>query len=123
MKAICTILAAGVVIGSAWLVHAEMVSGIQAIVHDAIVTQDEVEGMTAPAAEVLWRQYRSQPDPFHGFHNMPSRSLQQPLDPTGRALFSLTHPVPSELGECAGCGQRRERLRKPAGVIPADVRW
>lgn len=64
MKAICTILAAGVVIGSALLVHAEMVNSIKAIVHDAIITRDEVEGMTASAADVLWRQYRSQPELF-----------------------------------------------------------
>ena len=52
MKAICTILAAGVVIGSALLVHAEMVSGIQPIVHDPLVTQDDVEGVTAPAHSI-----------------------------------------------------------------------
>lgn len=64
MRVICAILAAGAVIGSALQVRAELVSGIQAIVHDSIITHEEVEAMTAPDAEVLWRQYRDQPELF-----------------------------------------------------------
>ena len=57
-------LAAGAVIGSALQACAELVSGIQAIVHDSIVTHEEVEALTAPDTEVLWRQYRDQPELF-----------------------------------------------------------
>jgi len=41
---------------------AQLVDGIDAVVHDAVVTQYEVEVMTGPAFEALARQYRSQPD-------------------------------------------------------------
>ena len=64
MRVISAILTAGAVIGAVVQVRAELVSGIEAVVHDSIVTREEVEGMTAPAAEVLWRTYRSQPDVF-----------------------------------------------------------
>jgi len=38
------------------------VDGIKAIVHDSVITYQEVEAFTAPAAELLRRQYRTQPD-------------------------------------------------------------
>jgi len=44
--------------------QAELVNGIQAIVHDAVVTKQEVELYTAPAAEVLLRRYRTQPEVY-----------------------------------------------------------
>jgi parvulin-like peptidyl-prolyl isomerase len=57
-------LTVGAVISAAVPVRAELVSGIEAVVHDSIVTREEVEAMTAPAAEILWRQYRNQPEVF-----------------------------------------------------------
>ena len=57
-------LTVGAVISAAVPVRAELVSGIEAVVHDSIVTREEVEAMTAPAADILWRQYRNQPEVF-----------------------------------------------------------
>jgi peptidyl-prolyl cis-trans isomerase SurA len=42
--------------------HAQAVDGIDAVVHDSVVTHYEVEMLTGPAFEALARQYRSQPD-------------------------------------------------------------
>lgn len=57
-------LTVGAVIGAAGQLHAELVSGIEAVVHDSVITREEVQGMTAQATEVLWRQYRGQPEVF-----------------------------------------------------------
>ena len=59
-------LIAGAVIGSAPRVRAEaeLVNGIQAVVHDSVVTLAEVQIMTLPAEQVLSRQYRAQPEVF-----------------------------------------------------------
>jgi peptidyl-prolyl cis-trans isomerase SurA len=64
MRVVSAILTAGAVVGAVVQVRAELVSGIEAVVHDSIITREEVEGMTAPAAETLWRTYRSQPEVF-----------------------------------------------------------
>lgn len=42
----------------------ELINAIKAVVHDAVVTQQEVELYTAPAEEGLRRQYRAQPDVY-----------------------------------------------------------
>lgn len=55
-------LTIGAVIAAAAQVRAQLVSGIEVVVHDSIVTRQEVDAMTAQAADVLWRQYRSQPE-------------------------------------------------------------
>jgi peptidyl-prolyl cis-trans isomerase SurA len=62
MRVISGILAFVAFVGAAAQVRAELVSGIEAVVHDSIVTREEVEGMTAQAADTLWRTYRSQPE-------------------------------------------------------------
>jgi|CZKM01.1.fsa_nt_gi peptidyl-prolyl cis-trans isomerase SurA len=56
-------LIAGAVIGSASLCHAEAVpvNGIEAVVHDSVVTHGEVQTMALPAEQVLAREYRGQP--------------------------------------------------------------
>jgi peptidyl-prolyl cis-trans isomerase SurA len=64
MKALSAILTAGAVIGAAAQVQAQLVTGIEAIVHDSIITREDVEAKTAPAADVLWRTYRNQPEVF-----------------------------------------------------------
>jgi parvulin-like peptidyl-prolyl isomerase len=64
MKIFLRTFAAGAVLGCALQLQAELVDGIQAIVHDSIITIDEVEIMTEPAAKALWRQYRDQPEVF-----------------------------------------------------------
>ena len=64
MRVFSAMLTVGAVIGAAVQIHAELVSGIEAVVHDSLITREEVEGMTAQATELLWRQYRSQPEVF-----------------------------------------------------------
>jgi len=41
-----------------------LVNGIEAIVHDSIITQFEVESLTVQAAELLYRQYENEPEAF-----------------------------------------------------------
>ena len=56
-------LIAGAIIGSAPRVCAEpeLVNGVQAVVHESVVTRAEVELMAFSALEQLYRQYRTQP--------------------------------------------------------------
>jgi parvulin-like peptidyl-prolyl isomerase len=55
-------LIAGAVLGSAPRLRAEaqLVNGIDAVVHDSVITFSEVEVMTLPAMDVLYRRYRDQ---------------------------------------------------------------
>jgi len=64
MRVFSAMLTVGAVIGAAVQIHAELVSGIEAVVHDSLITREEVDGMTAQATELLWRQYRNQPEVF-----------------------------------------------------------
>ena len=66
MRAFCIMLIAGAVIGSAPRLRAEaqLVNGVDAVVHDSVVTFSEVEVMTLPAEDVLERRYRDQPEVF-----------------------------------------------------------
>jgi parvulin-like peptidyl-prolyl isomerase len=59
-------LAVWTVIGSAPELRAapELVNGIQAVVHEAVVTLSDVQIMTAPAEQVLYRQYPSPSEIF-----------------------------------------------------------
>ena len=52
------------VVGAAPQVRAEpeLVNGVQAVVHEGVVTIYDVQVMTSPAEQVLARQYRSQPE-------------------------------------------------------------
>jgi peptidyl-prolyl cis-trans isomerase SurA len=81
MRASSVILGTAALIGSVISLRAELVSGIQAIVHDSIITHEEVESMAAPAAEVLWRQYRNQPEVFQKkLTDARAESLEQLLE-------------------------------------------
>ncbi len=62
MKVFRAMLIVGAVIGSVLSASAELVTGIEAVVDNSLVTHDEVETLTAPAADVLFRQYRNDPD-------------------------------------------------------------
>jgi len=62
MRISCAIIVAGAVGCFGVSLYGQLVDGIKAIVHDSVVTYQEVEAFTAPAAEVLRRQYRTQPD-------------------------------------------------------------
>jgi len=66
MRALIVTLIAGAILASAPRLRAEshLVNGIDAVVHDSIVTYSEVEVMTVPAEQMLYRQYRDQPDVF-----------------------------------------------------------
>ncbi len=45
--------------------EAQLVNGVQAVVDESIVTLGEVQSMTLPAQEMLYRQYRTQPGVLH----------------------------------------------------------
>jgi peptidyl-prolyl cis-trans isomerase SurA len=66
MRALIVTLIAGAVLASAPRLRAEshLVNGIDAVVHDSIVTYSEVEVMTLPAETLLYRQYRDQATVF-----------------------------------------------------------
>ncbi len=58
-------LISGAVLGSTEVRAApEVVDGVNAVVHDSVVTKGEVDLMTVPAQEMLIRQYRTQPEVF-----------------------------------------------------------
>jgi peptidyl-prolyl cis-trans isomerase SurA len=83
MRAFCTVLIVGAVIGSPSQVRAasELVNGINAVVHDSVVTLGEVDIMTLPAQEVLIRQYRNQPEVYvKKLTDARSDSLEQLLE-------------------------------------------
>ncbi|MSU59308.1 MAG: hypothetical protein EXS35_14255 [Pedosphaera sp.] len=61
MKTIRALLVAVALAGLGLSVRAQTINGIKAIVHDSVVTFQEVETYTAEAAKVLERQYRGQP--------------------------------------------------------------
>jgi peptidyl-prolyl cis-trans isomerase SurA len=62
MRVFYVMLIFGAIVGSAPRLHAEsqLVNGIDAVVHDSVVTFSEVEVMTLPAMQVLYQKYRDQ---------------------------------------------------------------
>lgn len=64
MKAFPIVLSATILAGVSVSSRAELINGIKAVVHDAIVTKHEVELYTSQAEEVLRRQYRNQPEVY-----------------------------------------------------------
>jgi len=54
----------GLLLTLAWDAGAVLVTGIKAIVHDSVITYDEVEMLTAQTADVLRRQYAGKPEEF-----------------------------------------------------------
>src|SRR5437667_3051645 len=64
MKGLQLLLATALVAASLCLVQADPPNGISAVVHDAVITFDEVDFATAQTAEVLSRQFQSKPEQF-----------------------------------------------------------
>jgi peptidyl-prolyl cis-trans isomerase SurA len=64
MKIMRSILIAVATVGFGASLHAEVVNGIKAIVHDSIVTKYEVESYTDQAEKELRRKYRTQPEAY-----------------------------------------------------------
>jgi parvulin-like peptidyl-prolyl isomerase len=90
-------LIAGAVIGSPLQVRAasELVNGINAVVHDSVVTLGEVDLMTLPAQEVLVRQYRSQPEVYlKKYADARNDSLEQLLERQLILCFKATFSQP-----------------------------
>ena len=58
------IVITGAIVAVAVNVQAELANGIKAVVHDSIITYLDVEDLTAQTADVLRRQFRSQPEQF-----------------------------------------------------------
>jgi len=59
-----TFVLAAALTGAASASRAELVNGIKAVVHDSVITYEEVEQRTLQTADVLRRQYRGQPEQF-----------------------------------------------------------
>ena len=66
MRILYALLAAAVVFVSGLKVRAEskLITAIDAVVHDSVITKWEVEFITAPVAEELSRKYQGQPEVF-----------------------------------------------------------
>jgi len=65
MKAFRAICLAVVTCDFGVAMHAELANGIHAIVHDSIITYQEVEKSTAPVRDELIRRYGNQPDVYN----------------------------------------------------------
>ena len=67
MKAFLAVRLVVVVVACGFLsrLSAQPVNGIQAVVHDAVITRMEVETLTAPFASTLARQYADKPQEFN----------------------------------------------------------
>jgi hypothetical protein len=61
MRFLCAILAGAMLIGFGFRADAELVNGIDAIVHDSIITFQEVKDGTMVVADQLRQQYGNQP--------------------------------------------------------------
>ena len=61
MRTLRAVLLSAAIAASALPLRAELVNGIKAIVHDSVITYEEVEVMIP---DVLFRQYRNQPEVF-----------------------------------------------------------
>jgi parvulin-like peptidyl-prolyl isomerase len=64
MKWICAIAVAGILAGTATGSRAEVADGIKAVVHDSIVTYQQVADYTSPFVDQLRSRYADQPDLF-----------------------------------------------------------
>jgi parvulin-like peptidyl-prolyl isomerase len=65
MRVFC-VIALGVAVLQGYIprVRAELINGIQVVVHDSVVTRDEVVSMNEQTYDVLRRQYGNKPDIF-----------------------------------------------------------
>src|SRR6267142_1228979 len=77
MKAFCAIILVTAACGAQFTLQAELANGIKAIVHDSVITLQEVDAYTAPVAAELQRQYRNQPDVYN---QKLSETLSESLD-------------------------------------------
>ncbi len=64
MRTLCAIVAAGGLACSSLRVQAELADAIKAVVHDSVITVQEVENLTLPAADVLRRENRNEPQEY-----------------------------------------------------------
>ena len=59
MKGFCPLFTAGLVLCSLCVIRADVVNGIRAVVHDSVITYDEVENLIPT---VIYRTYANQPE-------------------------------------------------------------
>lgn len=64
MRPICILLGAAVLLGGGIPLRAELVNGIKAVVHDSVITVEDVEALNAQTEDTLRRQYYTQPQEF-----------------------------------------------------------
>src|SRR5439155_22044719 len=65
MKAFRVICLAVALCGFGVTLHAELANAIWAIVHDSVITKQEVENNTAPVRDELIRRYGNQPEVYN----------------------------------------------------------
>jgi len=74
----CAIFVAGALAACAPSARPELANAIKAIVHDSVITYDEVEELSLPAAQLLYRQYQNQPEMFQNkLSEVRSNNLEQ----------------------------------------------
>ncbi|HMP81257.1 MAG TPA: peptidyl-prolyl cis-trans isomerase [Verrucomicrobiota bacterium] len=64
MKTLRAIFLAALMCGCGLALHAQSINGMKAVVHDSVVTFRDVEVLTAPVAQVLRSQFRTQPEVY-----------------------------------------------------------
>ncbi|MGA2865658.1 MAG: peptidyl-prolyl cis-trans isomerase [Verrucomicrobiota bacterium] len=64
MKLSCTVVAAVALVGAALEMRAALVNGIERVVHDAVITRQDVEEETLSAERELWRDYGGQQEVY-----------------------------------------------------------
>ncbi|MGA2656853.1 MAG: peptidylprolyl isomerase [Verrucomicrobiota bacterium] len=64
MKLFCKIVAAAALLGAAVELRAGLINGIDAVVHDTVITRQDVAEETLKAEKELWRDYGDQQDVY-----------------------------------------------------------
>jgi peptidyl-prolyl cis-trans isomerase SurA len=80
MKRLCAIIAVGFLAGLASTTRAELTDGIRVVVHNAVITYQQVEEIAAPLVEEYRQKYRSDPQVFQ-------KKLQEVLDDNTERLI------------------------------------
>src|SRR4051794_9651780 len=81
MRLLPAILSVAMVAGPLTLAHADPPNGIRAVVHDSVITHDEVEMGIETTAERLGQQFRSRPELFQTkLNELRSATLQELMD-------------------------------------------
>ena len=115
MKIFRAFLFVGMVCGFGLTLQGQTINGMKAVVHDSVVTFRDVEVMTAPVAEVLRRQLRTQPDLYQKrINDALNENLEELIDRQLilRDFVSSGYNIPESIVDEAV----QERIRKQFGT-------